>query len=172
MSFPDPPSQPAAGPWGDPRQWPATYPQMTERPPSVRTAVQLMYVGAALTVVQGILNLFLAGDHTAQERRIYSEERLDEMATTGRIGAVIGTMIVVALWLWMAHQNGQGARWARVVGTIFGVIAILAGLVSIIGLALGAVDGSDIASLIGGPLAVWIIVLLYRHDANLYFRSY
>lgn len=131
-----------------------------------------MYVGAVLSVIYGIVNFVEAADHSARERRIWSEDRLEQATTSTRIGAVIGTSIVVGLWLWMANKNGQGARWARVVGTIFGTIAILGGVLAVISLALGDFDVDVAFNLFWCLLAVWILVLLYRHDANLYFMAH
>ncbi len=30
----------------------------------------------------------------------------------------IASLVVIALWLWMARENGQGRNWARILATV------------------------------------------------------
>ena len=135
---PTPPSPPP-GPWASdnlPHHPMADYrPAEAEQPPPIRTAVRLMFVGAALS----LLGLLLVPFETDRLRDAIEDS--DSSLTASEVDtavnvtvasiAVIG-LIGAGLWVWMAVKNGQGRSWARVVATILGglnILSVLSGLV-------------------------------------------
>jgi hypothetical protein len=102
------------------------------RPPApapVRTAVKLMYAGAAVSTVPLIIALAYGGDI-----RAYHLTVLDHRLTTAQLiqwRSLIITLVIVAglvapaLWLWMARANGQGRNWARILSTVLVSLATL-----------------------------------------------
>jgi hypothetical protein len=95
------------------------------QPPSIQTAVKLMYAGAAFSVVLLVVNLFSIGalktalrkaNATASKPLTASQLHSLEGLTVaiGIFVAVVG----VALWLWMARANGAGKSWARIVAAV------------------------------------------------------
>ncbi len=113
-------SHPSTGQPGGPRQ-PAP-------PAPVRTAIRLMYAGAVVSAVELMTGLaliiidiqvaargqFLGHSLTAPQTR-----PLVIMAWT-----VFG-LAVIALWLWMVRENGQGRNWARILSTVLFGLATL-----------------------------------------------
>ena len=126
-------------------------------PGAVRTAVGLMYLGAGLEVLDTLGALVLA----AADDRSYAA------------GTLVGTAIVVVLWLWMAGAIGRGKPWARVVGTVFGIVNVLGGFASLAFLpgedSLGGWD--TLMSTASAALAAVILVLLYRDESNRWFAG-
>jgi hypothetical protein len=117
--------------------------QMAERPAqpqSIRTAVWLMWGGAALGVLGLIFTLAFLG---RLKRAIYKAE-VKANATRASNGKAVLTaaqmhtaqnfvvtlvvvvlVIGVLLWVWMAMVNGRGRGWARIVASIlFGLNTI------------------------------------------------
>jgi hypothetical protein len=73
-------------------------------PPSVLTAVKLMYAGAGVTV----LNLLATMLST-------------ELATFD----IAPHLVVAGMWIWMARMNKLGRRWARALATVIcGVVTL------------------------------------------------
>jgi hypothetical protein len=170
------PPPPPAGPWAsdDLPAYQGTAPApVAERPPSITTAVKLMWAGAGLTVL-GILTTFLQTD--AIRDRI--EDNDSSLSKSDVDAAMRGTIVLivvigaisVGLWLWMASANGKGLSWARVVATVLGVLNVVFTL-------LGAAMGNQtpvalLFNLISVVLAVTILVLLYRPDSNAWYAAH
>jgi hypothetical protein len=75
------------------------------RPPApapALTAVKLMYAGAAVSAVNLIIGLALI-----------------------IVLWIVFSLVVIALWLWMARANGQGRNWARILSTVLFGLATL-----------------------------------------------
>jgi hypothetical protein len=101
------------------------------RPPApapVLTAVKLMDAGAAVSAVNLIIGLALIiVDIKAAARGQF----LGHSLTAPQMRPLIITMwiafslVVIALWLWMARANGQGRNWARILSTVLFGLATL-----------------------------------------------
>jgi hypothetical protein len=101
------------------------------RPPApapVRTAVKLMYAGAAVSAVDLIIGLVvIIVDVKAAARgrfwgySITAPQMKPILITVWIVAGLIG----IALWLWMARANGQGRNWARILSTVLFVLATL-----------------------------------------------
>ena len=149
---------------------------------SVRPAVTLMYVGAAITMARLIFGVVLlsidfdgGGGGTMLGRSVTT--------SPNRGGVILGWsvfgLVSVALWLWMARANGRGRRWARVMSTVlFG----LATLTLANGLLPGSPAGDGAAMVLlyygGGAMlaAEWLtglaaVWLLWRPDSSAFFQS-
>ncbi len=113
-------------------------PSTVEQPPSMRTAVLLMRVGAAVSLLSLILSIATLGTlkddiktQLADSNTNYSASDLDAAYGVAVAFIVILGLVGVALWLWMAWANGRGRRWARIVATVLGVLNILLTIFSI-----------------------------------------
>jgi hypothetical protein len=142
-----------------------------ERPSSVTRAVQLMYVGAALSVV-GIILAWTTKDQLrdqiAAAGPTLSADNVDSAVTISlAIGTVIG-LLSVALWLWMAWANGAGKSWARVVATVLGGLNVLSTVFALSSSSTGITLVTTVLSLV---LAVAILVLLWRPASSAYFQA-
>src|ERR1700690_3285873 len=98
-------------------------PQESQAPPpappgSVINAVRLMYAGAALELIGAIIALATVGSlKTAilAKHPHYTTAQLHSAQNITVAGTVIGGLIAIGLWLWMAWANRRGRKWARVV---------------------------------------------------------
>src|SRR5690606_31262540 len=136
---PPPPSPPGdGGPWRSdqlpPHPMAAASAADLEQPSTIRTAVRLMWVGAALSLL-GALTIFFVTDQIRDEVRT-SEPSLTSSEVDSAVAVlvtftVISGLVTVGLWLWMAIANGKGKNWARVVATVLGALNVLFTLASL-----------------------------------------
>jgi hypothetical protein len=162
-------SYPASGQPAEPLRPPA--------PAPVRTAVKLMYAGAALAIVPLIIALAYAGDIKAYHLRWNGHSLTAAQISQWRpliiAVAIVSGLIVPAVWLWMARASGQGRNWARILSTVLFGVATLQ-LPSAFGapnpVVFGVmVFGSTLAVLLwlAGLAAVW---LLWRPASSAFFK--
>lgn len=196
---PDPghqPQQPGQAPqWqpgypayqGYPGGWPHS-PQPAQtgpptRPDSITRAIRVMWAAAALSVVGGVIGALVSinGDTSTgpfSQSNDLSQSDRDLIHTAGVIGGIIGVLIVVALWLWMAWANGKGKLWARTTATVFAVISAVFWLFSLLGLVVLDLDTDSTARVaafglntVGQALNAWIMYLLYRPESTAYYEA-
>lgn len=147
-----------------------------QQPPSIATAVKLMYAGAALTLVSVVISLLTLGTlKDTIEKSVResdpnaSQSTIDAAYTVGIVFAVAVGLIAVGLWLWMARKNGQGRSWARIVATVFGVLNVLFTLISFTQPSAMAV--SLVLSVIVAILGVVVLVLLWKKESSQYYGA-
>src|ERR1700761_3701884 len=121
--YPQPPMYPPPGSMAQPT-----------RPTAMQRAVSLMYTGAAVALVNGVVSgltmhnaTFYAYSSTSNTTTVHNSSSL--------VAAIIGGIIGSGLWLWMAWKTGAGRNWARVLSTVFFGVECLAFLGSLISLA-------------------------------------
>ncbi|OLT31011.1 hypothetical protein BJF82_02340 [Kytococcus sp. CUA-901] len=151
------------------------------RPQPVATAVKLMWAGAGLSLLSLLLGLVLRP--SAEEFRQAMEDagipmtdaQLDQQMTMGMVSGVVFGLIGVGLWALHAWANGKGMAWARITGTILGVLNIGLFLFSLLGLAVSLATASGIVSLvlsaISAVLAAVIIYLLWRPENKAFYAA-
>jgi hypothetical protein len=140
-------------------------------PRPVRTAVLLMYTGAALSAVSLIVTVL---NFHAIERVIrnasstLTAQQVHNDAIVAVTIAVVESLIAIGLWLLMAWGNKNGQNWARIVATVlFGLNTLF--------LLLSFVRATVSASLAFSVL-VWLvglgaIVMLWRRESSQYFAG-
>ena len=114
----------------------AGQPAGPERPPApapVRTAIRLMYAGAAISAVPLIAALAYAGDikayHLHWGNRSLTAAQISHWRPLIITVVILAGLVVPALWLWVAWAAGQGRNWARIASTVlFGLATLLADL--------------------------------------------
>lgn len=194
-STPAPPPEPSDGEQEPATPYPAyssypppeggmpTYPQGTEagppaaaQPPSIQTAVRLMWAGAALSVVSLVIGLLTLGslkdnirEQLIDNNDTYSQSDLDTAYNVAIGSVIVVSLLGVALWLLMARANGNGSKWARVVATALGVLNVLFVIVAV---AQGqSTTLSLVISVIGAGLAIAILVLLWRKESTEFYNA-
>jgi hypothetical protein len=146
-------------------------PARPEPPPSVQTAVKLMYAGAAVSAISLIISLttigtFRATLHRADPSLTASQLHAAEI-TAISIGVVVG-LIGIGLWVWMALANRAGMSWARIVASVlFGLDTVLI----VISIAQPAELLSRVISIVIWLIGLGAIVLLWRKDASQYYAA-
>jgi hypothetical protein len=141
-----------------------------EQPSSIRTAVRLMYVGAALSVVGIVVALASRDamrDRIADDRPELSQSEIDTALNVGMAFVVVGGLIGVGLWLWMAYTNGQGKSWARIVATVLGGLNVV---FTLLGLPNQTAVGLVFA-LVGLALAAAILIFLWRPESSRFYEA-
>jgi hypothetical protein len=134
---------------------------------TVRAAVQPMYAGAAVTTLSLIISISALAfiGRSAATLRLAGRSQPFWVATS--VG-IVGGLVVIGLWLWMARASSQGRNWARVLSTVlFGLAtleltSVFSGAQTVLGLIFWA------PTWLVGLAAVW---LLWRPDSSTFFKS-
>ena len=145
-------------------------PERPPAPPSIQSAVKLMYAGAAISAVSLVISLATIGgtkDAIRKARPSLTATEVNQLNTFIIALAVVSGVIGVALWLWMARKNGEGKSWARILSTVLFALATvdLFGVVSQPKTVLGLVF----------PVLTWLIglgavILLWRGESTEFFK--
>jgi hypothetical protein len=163
MSYQPMPPAPQGGPppaGRDPRSAPST----------VRNAVRLMFVLAAL----GLIALIIVFANKNELRKAiadanpgYDTTQLDNAVNVGiTIGAVIGIVLIV-LYVLLALQVRKGKNWARIVTWVLAGLGVLGSVTNL------AQPQAALTKVVAGVelvLYVVLIVLLAMAPSNEYFR--
>ena len=153
-----------------------TRPLRPSAPAPVRAAVKLMYAGAAISTVPLIIALVSIGDISAYHLRWNGHSLTAAQISQWRpliiAVAIVGGLVVPAVWLWMARANGRGRDWARIVSTVLFGLATL-DLPAVFGAPIHFGVGVTAPGLIfvltwlTGLAAVW---LLWRPASGAFFK--
>lgn len=141
-------------------------------PTSVRRAVYLMYAGAVVYVISGIVGVISLRNAGPGIPFYASSDGSSSVpgAGVGVIIAVVLTSIVVPilLWLWMAWKCKAGRPWARIVSTVLFGLGTLATLLS-----LATTTGFwALLGMIAGWLAgLGATILLWQRSSSRYFGA-
>jgi hypothetical protein len=121
-------------------------------PAPVRRAVYLMYAGAAVYVISGIVGVITLGNATVVSTAV----------------TLISIVVPILLWLWMAWKCKAGRPWARIVSTVLFGLGTLATLLS-----LAATAGFwGLLGMIAGWLAgLGATILLWQRSSSRYFGT-
>jgi hypothetical protein len=93
------------------------------RPPRpVRWAVGFMFAGAALELLALVVALLTTASLKAGILQAHPDDsppftHATELIRTAPL--IVGALIALCLWLWMAWANEHGRPWARVVSAVF-----------------------------------------------------
>jgi hypothetical protein len=143
--------------------WMRLRPSVPRSAGTVRAAVRLMYAGAAVTA----LSLIIAIISVAYIGRSAGTLRLaghSQPIAVAVIVGILGGLVLIALWLWMAWAISQGRNWARVLSTVMFGLATLhlfgnKGVAQVV---------FAVLTWLVGLAAVW---LLWRPTSSAFFKS-
>ena len=148
-------------------------------PAPVRTAVKLMYAGAAVSAVPLIITLASIGDidgyHLRWNGRSLTAAQIGQWRPLLITVGILAGLIVPAVWVWMARASGRGQNWARIVSTVlFGVATLdLTGAFGPPGFRLSlaaTVFGPAIFPVMYWLVGLAVVWLLWRPASRGYFR--
>jgi hypothetical protein len=171
-----------------------------ERPRPLVIAVWLMYVAAVVEIVYAVaegqwLGSYMSSLFTAIEAADASgsgaQVPASEIKDLILACLIVGGIMAVLIWLWMAWKNRAGRNWARVVATVLFALSCLGlpelltgGHLSTMPSTLPTADGATIAVpplafpawLIAGGVVNWllglaIIILLWQGAASRYYEA-
>lgn len=142
--------------------FPSPIPAASAAPASVRRAVHLMYAGAVVYAISGIVGVITLGSAGPD-----GTSGVPAAGAVVRI-ALVSIVVPVLLWLWMAWKCKAGRPWARIVSTVLFGLATLATL-------------SSLATTIGlwellGMIAGWLVglgatILLWQRSSSRFFSA-
>jgi hypothetical protein len=168
-------SPPTAAPYGTPAS-----PPVPVRPQNVTYAVWLMYAGAALSVVNGVVEALTARRLVTTfivqfENQLPPGEQRPvipiHLATRVFVAmAVIGGVINALLWLWMAWKNNSGKSWARVTSTVFFGLFCVSALSSVARFSAGFL-GILAGSLVIFAVGLVAVILIWQREASQYYQA-
>jgi len=134
-------------------------------PASMRTAVSLMYAGAAYSLIDAI---FVVGLNHAVNQRLAGNGQVNHAGLF--VGAIVLALIEAAVWLWIARACKNRRNWARVTGTVLfglhtlGTFAVVANSRSDLALA-------KVVVIIGWLIACAAVVFLWRRSSSAFFSA-
>jgi hypothetical protein len=142
------------------------------QPRSVRTAVRLMYAGAALNAVGVILGLVTIGSLKSaivkQSSKQLTATQIHGLEVFSIVGTVVIGLIAIGLWLWMAWGNGKGRGWARIVSAVLFGIDTLNLLLSF---RRASVIGALILEILVWLAGLGAIILIFNKESAPFFRQ-
>jgi hypothetical protein len=136
------------------------------RPPSVATAVKLMYVGAALTVVRVIVSI-VSLTSTLVTRSGYATSQAHSITTHDILLNSAGGLIAVGVWLWMARESAVGRSWTRTLALVLFGLFTLGTLITLWTQGLGLI----MLGLLNWLVALAATICMRRRDAAQYFAQ-
>jgi len=153
---------PAAGPV------PASQP--IQPPRAVLNAVRLMYAGAALELLALIIAVATRASLKVAilvRHPLYNPAQVHHAEAARAVPLVVGALIAIGLWLWMAWANSRGRNWARVLSAVFFGINTFDLFISFF------VVRATATTVIG--FVIWLvglvaIVLLFSKESAAFFR--
>jgi hypothetical protein len=147
-------------------------PERQEAPPSVLSAVRLMYVGAVLSGAAAIIGLTAVGSvRTTLRNQIspaLSTSQINLAVNVFIVGVVVVGLIGIGLWLWMAVKSKAGRNWARITGSVFFAINTLLLLVSA---TRPGATASRIVNILGWVVGLGAVILLWQRSSSDYFKG-
>lgn len=141
-----------------------------ERPRSIIMAMRLMWAGAVIELLNILVVLLLLPQ--MREELGGQDAGMPPGVTDSIVNASIAVAVVVlllraGLWVLMAHLNGSGRKWARIVSCVLLGISAL-GIMSIFTQSTHALEVVVQLAMLGVGVAA--IVFLFRPDSNHYFE--
>ena len=146
-------------------------PQRRTPPRAVLTAVRLMYAGAALELVA--LIVAVVSTHSLKSTILgkhpdYTAAQLHDAEVARTVILVIGALIAIGLWLWMARANSRGHSWARVVSAaLFGINT----LDLLFSLGVARAPGNLTVGVVIWLVGLAAIVMLFRKESGPFFTK-
>ena len=105
---------------------PARKPASVPTPKAVRHAVQLMCLGAVLTLVDLVIILATLGGVRSAAAHDLAAAQWPTVMLTQAGPWLVSAPIGAGVWLWLAWANGRGYHWARrAFVAFFGVLSIV-----------------------------------------------
>jgi hypothetical protein len=145
-------------------------PDPIQPPRTVRGAVRLMYLGAVLEVPALIVAVATRGSFRSAILRLnpgYTQAQLHTAEVTRIVPLIVGTVITIGLWLWMAWANGRGFAWARIVSVGLFVVSTLDLIVS---LALIRVPADTAVDVVIWLVGLATVTLLLSRESGPFYR--
>ena len=152
-------------------QYPPAAPARPGPPRSIVNAVRLMYTGAALAVINGIVGIAtLPALKRMIEQRRPALSPSSVNALSGFLVAMLiaGAVIGGGLWFWMAWANKRGHSWARILSTVFfGIYTINV----MTGFAQASIAANRTIGVVEWVVGLAAVVFLWQRQSSNYYAA-
>jgi serine/threonine protein kinase len=157
---------PSAGAY--PQPYRAASPAPADPPPSVLTAVRLMYAGAAYALVWaiGVVAVWASIVRHHPLTIASGDHRLAGAVTL----AVLVSAVDIALWLAIARGCRKGRNGARVTGTVLFALHTL-GVLSVVASSQAGLGPAKVLTLIGWLIGCGAAVFLWQRPSSVFFST-
>ena len=140
-----------------------------EPPPSIRTAVNVVWGIVAISLISLVLTFVYLDDIVDAAGTGLSADEQDAARVGAIVGAVFFGLVFAVLWAVMGIFLKKGKNWARIVLTVLAVLGILGGLFNLFGeqpvLLL-------VVSVITVLLEIALLFFLYRKDSSAFLKAH
>ena len=153
----------------------AQVPESSDRPPappSVLRAVQVMYVGAAASLIGIIIDMTTLSSTKSEIIRRNPNLTATQVANAEHVAIglfIVSGLLGAGLWVWIAQMCKLGRNWARIVGTVLfaiDTISVFAGAATLPG-----GGATRIYSILVWLIGLAAVILLWQRASSDYFRS-
>jgi hypothetical protein len=141
-------------------------------PPSVVRAVQVMYAGAAASLIGIVIDMTTLSSTKSEIIRRSPSLTATQVANAEHVAIglfIVSGLLGAALWVWIAQRCKAGRSWARITGTVLFAIDTLS-----VFLGAATVPGGGATRIYS--ILVWLIglaavILLWQRASSNYFRG-
>jgi len=153
----------------------AQVPEPSERPPappSVVRAVQVMYAGAAASLIGIIIDMTTLSSTKSEIMRRNPSLTATQVANAEHVAIglfIVSGLLGAGLWIWIAQMSKAGKNWARIVGTVLfaiDTISVFAGAATVPG-----AGATRIYSIVVWLIGLAAVILLWQRASSDYFRG-
>ena len=141
---------------------------MAPLPPSMATAVRLMYAGAAYALVWAI-GVIVVWHGIVMQHPLISPAS-DHRLTAVLAPAVFVCVVDIALWLGIARACRRGKAGARVIGTVLFAIHTLS-MLSVLVNPQAGLGPAKILTLVGWLIGCGAVVFLWQRPSSVFFAQ-
>lgn len=145
-------------------------PEPPEPPATIRQAVAVMWLGAALSLLGGVLGFFMQDQIREEVDRQIERQGAggsgldpDTFVTIGLVAGAIGAVLGATLWIVHAVATRKGQQWARITGTVLFAVGALFFLIGLVQPAPALSRGMGVLQQLIGLAAV---VLIWRRPST------
>jgi len=141
-------------------------------PPSVVRAVQVMYAGAAASLIGIIINMTTLSSTKSEIIKQHPSWTATQVTNAQHVAIglfIVGGLLGAALWFWIAQMSKAGRNWARIVGTVLfaiDTISVFAGAATVPG-----GGATRIYSILVWLIGLAAVILLWQRASSDYFRG-
>ena len=153
----------------------AQVPEPSQRPPappSIVRAVQVMYAGAAASLIGIVIDMTTLSSTKAEIIRRNPSWTATQVSNAEHVAIglfIVSGLLGAALWFWIAQMSKAGRNWARIVGTVLFAIDTVSVFA---GAAAGPGGGATrIYSILVWIIGLAAVILLWQRASSDYFKG-
>jgi hypothetical protein len=150
-------------------------PMSAEVPPTVHTAIKLMYAGFVVTLLDAVLSMTAFGQYDNQvgvanaAGRTAAADNANSMSGAVAVG-MIADFLGLVCWIWLAMACRRGSGWTRIAGTVLLGIYSLCALFVLFGTRHDL--GPQFTTVVVWGIGVAAVISLWSQQAREFFYAW